>query len=174
MNSETLLIGFAFLWGLLILYRIHKRRSTKANPAGGIAPKSTAKVREMPRIGTKGTITFNQIQALRRNSFTPDKNWSREEAALILDSVKYLQCVCRDLTEEKDDAPPLEILNELLRFILTTDDIREHVRKWGDQRREDGFEDYAEDEPELPRNQQYDRVAAEGQKYFQVKSQTAA
>lgn len=166
MNSETLLIGFAFLWGLLILYRIHKRRSSKANPTGAIAEKSTRRMREMPRMGTNGSITFNQTLALRRNNFTPDKNWSQEEAALILDSVKYLHCVCRDLTEEENDAPPLVVLNELLRFILTADDIREHVRKWGEGRREDGFDDYADDEPELPRNQQYERVAAEAQKFF--------
>jgi hypothetical protein len=166
MNSETLLLGFAFLWGLLILYRIHKRRSSKANPTGGLKVIAPSTQREMPRIGANATITFNQTLALRRNNFSPDKNWSREEAALILDGVKYLRCVCRDLAEEENDSPPVEVLNEILRFILTSDDIREHIRKWGEQRRAEGLEDYADDEPELPRNQQYERVATEARKYF--------
>lgn len=160
MSTETLVLVFAFAWGAWILYRIHQRRRSQGNPADAIVERpAERKPREMPRVGEPGTLTFNQIQELRRNSFTPDKNWSREEAALILDAVKYLRCVCRDVAGDEDGPPPLEIQNELLRFILTEQDIREYIRKWGEQRREEGHGNYDDDEPDLPRNNQYDRVA---------------
>ncbi len=45
--------------------------------------KSPPKQRDMPRIGTPGTITDEQINALKGNFFEPTKKWSFEEAALI-------------------------------------------------------------------------------------------
>lgn len=168
MSAETLVLAFAFGWGAWILYRIHQRSRSRNDPTGAIvepAPKQTA--REMPRIGDPGTITFNQIQELRRNSFTPDRNWSREEAALILDAVTYVRAVCRDIAGNEDGPPPLEIQNDLLRFILTEQDIREHIRKWGEERREAGADDFDDDEePDLPQNRQYDRVRAHATKFF--------
>jgi hypothetical protein len=125
----------------------------------------TAK-KEMPRIGKPGTISFNQISALQRNNFEPDKNWSREEAYIILDAVKYLRAVCRDVGDQEDGPPPLEIQNALLRFVLTEQDIRDYVRKWGDGRREEGFDELSDDEPVLPRNNQYSRVEAEAKRYL--------
>ena len=122
--------------------------------------------REMPRMGEPGTVTFNQIQALRRNNFSPEKSWSREEAALILDAVKYLRAVCRDVSDADDGPAPLEVQNALLRFILTEQDIRDYVRKWGEGRRRAGLGDYGEDEPILSRNNQYARVEAEARKYL--------
>jgi hypothetical protein len=166
MSAETLVLLFAFAWGGWILYRIHQRRQKRGSPPDAVATRAPPKDRAMPRIGEPGTITFNQIQTLRRNNFTPDKGWSREEAALILDAVKYLRCVCRDIGEDDDGPPPLEVQNELLRFILTEQDLRDHVRKWGEDRRKAGItDDYADDEPELPRNNQYDRVVREAGRF---------
>ncbi len=160
------MIAFGFGWGAWILYRIHQRRSSKADPAQALVAKPPAEQAEMPRVGTPATLTFNQIKALQDNDFTPDKNWSKEEAALILDAVKYLRTVCHDISDDEDGDPPLEIQNALLRFILTEQDIRDFVRKWGEDRRAQGLPDYAEDEPELARNGQYARVSAEAQKFL--------
>ena len=166
MDPTTVMIAFGFVWGAWVLYRIHQRRSSNADPAAAIVPKPKAEQAEMPRVGTPATLTFNQIKALQANSFPPDKNWSKEEAALILDAVKYLRAVCRDVSDDEDGEPPLEIQNALLRFILTEQDIRDFIRKWGEDRRAQGLEDYAEDEPELAQNGQYDRVKNEAQKYL--------
>ena len=167
MNPETLVILVGFIWGALVLFRIHKRRqeNLKKTPVQPAARPATAR-REMPRIGEAGSVTFNQIQALRRNNFTPDKSWSREEAALILDAVKYLRAVCRDVSDADDGPPPLEVQNALLRYILTEQDIRDYVRKWGEGRRRAGLGDYGEDEPILSRNNQYARVEGEARKYL--------
>ena len=112
----------------------------------------------MPRTGEPGSITYNQTRALQRNNFTADRNWSCEEAALILDAVKYLQTVCYNIAGEEDGPPPLEIQNILLRLILTGQDLRDYVRKWGETRRNDGSGE--DDEPDLPHNRQFERIAA--------------
>jgi hypothetical protein len=54
-------------------------------------------------------------------------------------------------------ATTLEVQNALLRFILTDQDLRDYVRKWGELRRDDGAED--DDDPELMPNNQYERIA---------------
>tara|TARA_B100000676_G_scaffold312928_1_gene389917 strand:+ start:28575 stop:29087 length:513 start_codon:yes stop_codon:yes gene_type:complete len=166
MDLETAIIAFGFGWGAWILYRIHQRRSSKEDPSAAIIKKPADEQAEMPRVGTPASITFNQIKALQANNFTPDKNWSQEEAALILDAVKYLRAVCRSISSEDDGEPPLEIQNALLKFILTKQDIRDYVRKWGEDRRAQGLGEYADDEPLLQENGQYERVKTEAQKYF--------
>ncbi len=167
MDTETFLIVFAFMWGGWMLFKIHRRRGGKGSlfdtggkSKAGTAPVSPPADRAMPRIGKPGTVTFNQIQALRHNNFEPDKRWSFEEAALVLDSLTYLRSVCSDVADNDDGPPPLEVQNELLRFILTEQDLRDHVRAWGERRRAAGEDGDGDDDfPELPRNRQYDRVA---------------
>lgn len=169
MDPTTLVIVFAFAWGGLVLYRIHKRRTAAEaeRKKAGEAPEPARPVQNtMPRLGTPGSITYNQTRALQRNNFAPDRNWSREEAALILDALKYLRTVCRDVAGDDDGPPPLEIQNALLRLILTGQDLRDHVRKWGEDRRAAGGGDYDDDEPVLARNDQYARVAAEARKFL--------
>lgn len=170
MDTESLVILIGFMWGAYMLFKIHKRRQETKDPAAGLVARREAQKREMPRVGEPGSITFNQIKALQQNNFSPDKGWSREEANLILDTVKYLRAVCRDVGDEDDGPPPLEIQNALLRLILTEQDIRDYVRKWGDDRREAGFDEFSDDEPVLPRNNQYARVESEA-KRFLVKDQ---
>lgn len=166
MDTESLVILIGFMWGAYMLYKIHKRRQASSDPAAGILPQQQSKRGEMPRFGEPGTITFNQIKAMQQNNFDPDKSWSREEANLILDGVKYLRTVCRDVGDNDDGPPPLEIQNAMLRFILTEQDIRDYVRKWGDDRRDAGFDEFSDDEPVLARNNQYSRVEAEAKRYL--------
>ena len=166
MNPETLMIVFGLLWGGWIIFRIHKRRQSQNDPSSSIVSKPKLKPSEMPRMGNPGSITFNQTRALQRNDFSPDKTWSLEEAALILDALKYLRSVCREIAEDKDGVAPLEVQNALLRYILTQQDIRDYVRKWGEDRRNLGFEDYADDEPNLEKNNQYERVVNEAKLYL--------
>lgn len=166
MDTESLVILIGFMWGGYMLYKIHKRRQQSRDPAAGILPKQQPKRGEMPRIGEPGSITFNQIKAMQQNNFDGDKGLSREEADLILDAVKYLRAVCRDVGDPDDGPPPLEVQNALLRFILTEQDIRDFVRKWGDDRRDDGFDEFSDDEPVLARNNQYARVEAEARRYL--------
>ena len=120
----------------------------------------------MPRLGEPGTITFNQMKALRQNNFVPDKSWSREEAALILDAVIYLRAVCRTVASDDDGPAPLEVQNELLRVILTTEDVRDYVRRWGEARREAGHDEFTDDERKLPRNNQFETVAKAARKHL--------
>ena len=116
--------------------------------------KSPPKKREMPRIGTPGTITNEQISALKANFFEPTKKWSFEEAALILDSVTYLCGVCKEVLGKEQ--PPLELQNELLAFILENQDLRDYVRRWGEDRRKAGINGKA---TKLKHNNQFKRVA---------------
>ena len=99
--------------------------------------KSPPKQREMPRIGTPGTITDKQINALKGNLFQPTKEWSFEEAALILDAVTYLRGVCKQVLG--NEQPPLELQNELLAFILEDQGLRDYVRRWGEVRGKTGI-----------------------------------
>ncbi|MDC0033934.1 hypothetical protein OAJ57_05175 [Alphaproteobacteria bacterium] len=166
MDTESLVILIGFMWGAYMLFKIHQRRQQTKDPAAGLVARRDIKQREMPRFGERGSITFNQTKAMQQNNFEPDKTWSCEEANLILDAVKYLRAVCRDVGDSDDGPPPLEIQNEMLRFILTEQDIRDFVRKWGDDRREEGFDEFSDDEPVLARNNQYARVEGEAKRFL--------
>lgn len=166
MDIGTLLLAFAIGWGIWMLMKIHRSRGGGRNALTGPSAKSNAGKRRdkaetpraMPRLGEPGSMTDNQARALRRSHFQPDKRWSFEEAGLILDAVIYLSAVCRDVAGPDDGPPPLEVQNELLRFILTDQDLRDYVRKWGEERRQEGLQD--DDDPEdLVRNNQYERIA---------------
>jgi hypothetical protein len=178
MDTESLLFAFAIGWGVWMLLKIHRRRGggkgalinrrdpVRSGPlrSGPVRPgqvrsgRAEATLREMPRMGKPGTMTANQARALQRTNFEPNRQWSFEEAALILDSVIYLRAVCRDIADSDDGPPPLAVQNDLLRFILTEQDLRDYVRKWGETRRNDGSDE--DDDPELPHNRQFERVAA--------------
>ena len=166
MDAQTLIIVFGFAWGAWIIYGIHKRRSSRTDPTAALVRKSPAEQAAMPRLGKPGTITYNQKKLLQGKGFNPDNNWSQEEAATILDGVRYLRAICSDISSQNDGDPPLEIQNALLKFILTEQDIRDYIRKWGEDRRNKGMEDYSKDEPLLVRNRQYDRVKSAAHKYL--------
>ena len=115
--------------------------------------KSPPKQREMPRIGTAGTITDEQISALKGNFFEPTKEWSFEEAALILDSVTYLRGVYKEVLG--NEQPLLDLQNKLLAFILVDQDLRDYVRRWGEDRRKKGINGKT---IKLKHNNQFKRV----------------
>ena len=103
-----------------------RRRGLIQSSAGsdtGTQPKS------MPRIGVAGTITREQIALLKRNNFEPHRQWSTEEAQLILDSVTYLRAVIRMVTGESD--APIEVQNNILGYMLVDEELRENVLEWG-------------------------------------------
>jgi hypothetical protein len=136
-------------------------RQRQGAPLGGLfsGPKQPvrpppASPRTMPRLGEPGTITEEQFTALNRNLFMPSREWSFEEAALVLDAVTYLRAVCAAAIGVRE--PDLGVQNELLTFILQDQDLRDYVRKWGENRRAQGID---EPEPELKRNDQFYRVA---------------
>jgi hypothetical protein len=180
MNLESLMLAFGVGWAVWVLMRIHRKRKAAQQAArdgnapaaagSGAIPAARREPGQMPRLGEPGTIAFNQIKALQRNGFTPDRQWSREEAALILDAVAYLRIVCRDVSDPEDGPPPLEVQNDLLRFILTQQDLRDHVRKWGEEIREGGGNPIdaadADDPPALPRNNQYRSVAGKAEAFL--------
>ena len=89
----------------------------------GTQPKS------MPRIGVAGTITREQIALLKGNNFEPHRQWSTEEAQLILDSVTYLRAVILMVTGESD--APVEVQNNILGYMLVDEELRENVLEWG-------------------------------------------
>ena len=172
MDAQTLMVIFGFAWGAWIIFRIHRRRSNRTEPTAPLIQKSKAQQAAMPRIGKPATMTSNQKKELLDNSFTPDPNWSEEEADLILDGVRYLRLVCSRISSQKDGEPPLEIQNALLKFILTEQDIRDHVKKWGKDSRAQETDVGVKDQLQIIENQQYDRVKTEAQKYFTKQSET--
>ncbi len=147
---ETVIL--AALVAALLLFWVNKRRPGIF--AGTPPARTPGAPRMMPRLGEPGTMTEAQAEALRRNRFTPHPSWSSDEAALILDALLYLRTVCEETLGERE--PDVGIQNELLAFILTDEDLRNHIRKWGADRRAAGIE---EDPPQLRRNHQFERVA---------------
>jgi len=110
----------------------------------------------MPRLGSPGTITRDQMRQLKENDFEPSRVWSKEEAQLILDTVTYLRAVIYMATEEAD--PPIDVQNQLLKFILTDDGLRDYVCEWGLNRTRD---DESAPQPVLAKNEHYAKVEAE-------------
>lgn len=168
MDLESLVIGFSIVWGLWIVSKIRRRRGrSRSAPAEGPAQNTAAIVaadKSMPRLGKPGTMTANQARTLKFNDFVPDKQWSFEEAALILDAMIYLRAVCHDIAGDEDALAPRGVQNGLLRFILTDQDLRDYVRRWGERRREENAED--DELPILEPNQQFDRVTAKAREYL--------
>lgn len=155
----------SILLGILVavavwLFMKH-RQGSGANLFGGlfsssrsqVQRKSPPKPREMPRIGKPGTITDEQINDLKGNLFQPTKEWSFEEAALILDAVTYLRGVCKQVSG--NEQPPLELQNELLAFILEDQGLRDYVRRWGEDRGKTGINGKT---LKLKHNNQFKRV----------------
>ncbi len=126
-----------------------------AKPSSQVARTQRPADGSMPRLGTPRTVTGEQLRRLERLNFPRDKNWSVEEADLILDSVAYLRAVCAEAIGRPE--PPLPVQNALLRTILTDQDLRDYVRAWGERRRAAGE---ADEELVLAHNNQFERVAA--------------
>lgn len=156
---ESILLGIVVAVAVWLFMK--HRQGNGASLFGGLFSGSRSQVqhkpppkqREMPRIGKPGTITDEQINALKDNLFEPTKEWSFEEAALILDTVTYLRSVCKKVLG--NEQPPLELQNALLAFILEDQDLRDYVRRWGEDRRKTGISGKT---VKLKHNNQFKRV----------------
>ena len=150
---------FALVIGLTVylfvrrmrMLKEQKRRQAEAAGNGG-EPAETA---TMPRLGTPGTVTREQLAQLKANDFEPSRLWSREEAKLILDAVTYLRAAIYMVTGETD--PPIEVQNNLLRYILGQEDLRDYVYQWGLNRTRD---DEAAPQPVLERDEAFAKLEA--------------
>ena len=129
------------------------RRQVPGADDGAPAPDGQ---KTMPRFGIPGTITRAQIAELRAHDFEPMRQWSKEEAQLILDTVVYFRAVILDETGDSD--PPLEVQNRLLGFILTDEELRDTVLEWSLNRTREEME---AERIVLPRDETYRRVAEE-------------
>jgi len=156
MNS--LLVGIFVALAVWIFIKLRKSNSglfkSLRPPPVHPSSQAPAEKREMPRIGVPRTITDEQFKRLKRNLFEPARDWSFEEAALILDAVTYLRAVYADVAGKRE--PPLEIQNELLAFILHDQDLCDYVIKWGKDHGEAGIQNRS---PKLKHNDQFYRVA---------------
>ena len=52
-----------------------------------------------------------------------------EEAKFILDTVTYQRAVINMTTGETD--PPIDVQNQLIKLILSNEELREYVYEWG-------------------------------------------
>jgi len=136
----------------LRMIKQQKKLKAEEEARGGVPAEDPG---SMPRLGTPGTITREQMQQLKDNDFVPEKLWSKEEAQLILDTVTYLRAVIYMVTGEA--SPPIEVQNEILKFILTDDELREYVYEWGLNRTR---EEDAAPQPVLERDEAYEKVEA--------------
>lgn len=144
------IVVMVFVW--LLMHRARKSRvrrdEARRTAANGGEPKS------MPRLGTHGTITREQTTVLKKLDFEPDRGWSEEEAALIIDTVHYFRAAIAQETGEPD--APLEIQNNLLGFILTDESLRDYLIAWSGNRVQKGEKGSPDS---LNRNEHYERVA---------------
>ena len=138
-------------------------RLFRGSPQVQPPPEIPSEQRQIPRIGKAGTITKGQLKALKSNYFETTKQWSFEEAALVLDALSYLRAVCTQVVGKK--LPPIEVQNELLVFILKDKDLRDYVHNWGNNWRKTGVKDEI---PKLKHNRQFEQVANQGLKLMKM------
>ena len=150
---------FAAVIGLTVYLFMRRLKNMKAQKRRQVEEAASGEPREepgsMPRLGSPGSITREQIKLLKENDFEPSRLWSMEEAKLILDAVTYQRAVIYMTTGEAD--PPIEVQNQLMKIILSNDELREHVYEWGLNRTRD--EDSAP-QPVLERNEFFALVEA--------------
>jgi hypothetical protein len=142
-------VAFAVWFALRRARAVRARRAQQASAAAAPADGQKA----MPRIGTPGTVTRDQMKALRECNFEPSPQWSREEAQLILDAVAYLRGVIAITTGDRD--APLEVQNKILAMLLGEGELRERVIDWS---RNLTREDRADIEAAIPRDALFDQV----------------
>lgn len=125
MESIILAVCVAlFVWLFMRRRRMKQQQAIRAQQAARRdGPPQEQK--SMPRMGRAGSITKDQIKALKDFDFEPSRVWSKEEAQLILDSVAYLRAViARETGEGK---PPMDVQNQVLGFILADEELREFL-----------------------------------------------
>lgn len=150
---SSVLLGIAvalFTWLFLrqVRARVAQRRRARHAEAAGTQ-------KTMPRVGTPGTVTKEQIQRLKALHFHPSRDWSAAEAELVLDTVAYLRAVITQLQGNGDASE--EVQNRILAFILSDDELRAYLLAWGRDRRDkdDGAAPIS-----LEQSEQFERIAA--------------
>lgn len=116
---ESLIV--AILAGVAMWFAVNRGRKVKARRAERAAQSAGT----MPRLGQPGTITNRQIKALKANHFEPVYDWSREEAALILDAVGYARSVLADVTGRQDH--DIDTQNRVFAFVMRDAALREYL-----------------------------------------------
>ncbi len=132
--------------------RERRRRLGQPPPDTGDAPQ----LKSMPRFGVPRTITREQMARLKENDFEPHRQWSKDEAQLILDSLTYLRAAIRMVTGES--GAPIEIQNNILGFILGDEELRDDILDWGLNRTRE--EEDAGEEVEMPSDETFERIAS--------------
>jgi hypothetical protein len=151
----AVVIGLAVWLFMRNARMMRERRRRQAPPGPGGGGEDAPPQKSMPRMGTPGTISRQQMAALKENDFEPDRGWSHEEAQLILDSVTYLRATIRMVTGET--GAPIEVQNNILAFILGEEVLRDSVLDWGLNRTRD--EEDAGENVELPQDETFERIA---------------
>lgn len=130
---------------LLMPWRWFRRRPAAA-PVPAAAPEVPAKPvvedtwPEMPRTGRPGTATDEQVEALMALRIVPAPpcrdlhDYSREEAAAILDAIAFAREVASQVTGGEDEEAPPEaftaLLNDLVAETLSDDELRNFALRW--------------------------------------------
>ncbi len=155
---ESILL--AVVIGVAVWLFMRNARTMRARRQGLNQPPPEAdsdpQPKSMPRFGVSGTITRQQIAWLKENDFEPHRQWSKDEAQLILDAVTYLRAAIRMVTGET--GAPIEIQNNVLGLILGDDELRDDVLDWGLNRTQE--EEDAGADVELPSDETFERVAS--------------
>ena len=134
---------------------MRERRRRLGQPPPGAGAGDAPQPKSMPRFGVPRTITREQMARLKENEFEPHRQWSKDEAQLILDSVTYLRAAIRMVTGES--GAPIEIQNNILGFILGDEELRDDILDWGLNRTQE--EEDAGEEVELPPDETFEHVA---------------
>jgi hypothetical protein len=128
---------------LLMPWRWFRRRPAAAPPPPAAAPEPEPGMEawpEMPRAGRPGTATDEQVEALMALRVVPAPpcrdlhDYSREEAAAILDAIAFAREVAAQVTGGEDEEAPAEaltaLLNDLVATTLSDDELRAFALRW--------------------------------------------
>jgi len=151
---KSIFIGILVAVLAWVFMRLMRALALRRRQVRAPAPAPEDAPRSMPRIGTQGTVTKDQLRRLKAYHFEPSRMWSREEADLILDAVVYMRAAVLQVTGIVE--APEAIQNRTLAFVLSDDKLREYVRSWGRNRREKGLGDAP---GSLTRNEHFERLA---------------
>ena len=134
---------------------MRERRRRLGQPPPDAGAGDAPQPKSMPRFGVPRTITREQMARLKENDFEPHRQWSKDEAQLILDSVIYLRAAIRMVTGES--GAPTEVQNNILGFILGDEELRDDILDWGLNRTQE--EEDAGEEVELPPDETFECIA---------------
>lgn len=127
---------------LLMPWRWFRRRPAAAPSTAAPEPEPEIEDTwpEMPRTGRPGTATDEQVEALIALRIVPAPpcrdlhDYSREEAAAILDAIEFARETAAQVTGGEDEEAPAEaltaLLNDLVATTLSDDELRVFALRW--------------------------------------------